>query len=136
MRIPSAIAGNLARQRGTRPGLPDWIFVWCGVIVCIELKSRAGIASAVQRQVRDELLAASVKHWWLARTPKDCLLALYLSGIPLRNYTRPDKLADWEGPFENPHARLPQHPAVRRERQAAARRYRKRRRQREAGIPG
>ena len=130
----SAFAGALAKLRGTRSGLPDWWFVWCGASVCIELKSRAGIASKAQRQIRDELLAAGVKHWWLCRTARAFLLALHLSGIPLRNYTPPAKLEPFAGPFPDPYARLPMHPAVRHERQAAARRYRERRRQREAAM--
>jgi hypothetical protein len=40
-----------------------------------------------------------------------------------------------EGPFENPHARLPQHPTVARERAAAQQRYRQRRRKREGCSP-
>jgi len=69
-----------------------------------------------------EQAAPNVKHWWRCRTSRSVLRALHLSGIPLRNCTLPDQLADWEGPFADPHVRLPQHPAVRRERQAAARR--------------
>jgi len=136
----SAFAGQMARLRGTRAGLPDWVFVWRGagkrprpVIVCIELKSRAGIASKAQRQVRDELVAVGCKYW-LARAANAAMTALHLSGVPVRNWT-PRPLAPWEGPFRDPYARLPMHPAVRRERQAAARRYRERRRQRDAGIP-
>lgn len=131
----SALAGMMAKQRGTRPGLPDLLFVWPGrgrrphpVVVAVELKSRGGIASPAQRQIRDELVAAGAR-WWLARTPRACLLALFRSRIPLVNYTPPPGLADWEGPFPDPYERLPQHPAVRRERLAAARRYRARRRE-------
>jgi hypothetical protein len=96
------------------------------------MQSRRGVASKVQRQIRDELLAAGVKFWWLARTPRAFLIALHRSGVPLIRWNPPKKLARWEGPFENPHARLPQHPAVARERAAAQQRYRQRRREREA----
>jgi len=132
----SGYAGAMAKLRGTRSGLPDWWFVWRGRNVCIELKSRSGVASKTQRQVRDELLAAGVRHWWLARSARAALLALHRSRIPLRNYTPPDKLAAWEGPFADPHARLPQHPAVRAKARIAAAQYRERRREREAAAAG
>jgi hypothetical protein len=119
----------LAKQRGTRPGLPDLLIVWRGIIVWIEVKSHRGIASKVQRQVRDELLAAGVKWWWLARSPRACLLALHLSGVPLVKWTPPSRLQGWEGPFKNPHARLPQHPTVARERREARKRSRERKRE-------
>jgi hypothetical protein len=48
--------------------MPDWLCIWCGENIFIELKSRRGVASRVQKQIRDELLAAGVKFWWLART--------------------------------------------------------------------
>jgi len=98
----NALAGMMAKQRGTRSGLPDWLIIWCGGVVCVELKSHAGIASPAQREIRDELLAAGVKHWWLCRTARAVLLALHCSGIPLRSYTPPDELDDWEGPFADP----------------------------------
>src|SRR5215471_7260724 len=52
----TALSGLLAKQRGTRPGLPDLLIIWRGIIVWIEVKSRRGIASEVQRRVRDELM--------------------------------------------------------------------------------
>jgi hypothetical protein len=139
----SRLAGLLTKLRGTRPGLPDVWVIWLGENVFVELKSRSGIASKVQRQVRDELLAAGVKFWWLARTPRACLLALHLSGVPLIRWRPPkEPLPEWEGPFPNPHVRLPMHPVVARERAAAQQRYRERRRERlaaqrriESGIP-
>jgi hypothetical protein len=83
----NAISGLLAKQRGTRTVLPDWLIICGGANVFIELKSRRGVASKVQRQVRDELLAAGVKFWWLARTPRACLMALHRSGVPLINWS-------------------------------------------------
>jgi hypothetical protein len=122
----------LAKQRGTRAGLPDWLIIWRGEIIWVELKSSRDIASQMQRKVRDELLAAGVKFWWLARTPCACLMALHLSGVALINWKPPREIERWEGPFENPYARLPQHPEVAAERAAAQQRYRERRREREA----
>jgi hypothetical protein len=127
----SARAGQLAKLRGTRAGIPDWVFIWRGEIIWVELKSCRGIASKIQRQVRDELLAAGVKFWFLTRSPRACLLALHLAGVPLIEWKPPKKIERWEGPFENPHARLPQHPVVARERAAAQQRYRQRQRARE-----
>jgi hypothetical protein len=119
---------------GTRAGLPDLLIIWRGEIVFIELKSRRGIASKVQRQVHDELLAAGVKWWWLAGTPRACLLALHHSGVPLINWRPPRTTEEWEGPFENPHARLPSHPVVAAERAAARKRCRERKRAREPEL--
>jgi hypothetical protein len=129
----SRLAGLLTKLRGTRPGLPDIWVIWLGENVVVELKSRSGIASKVQRQVRDELLAAGVTFWWLARSPRACLLALHLSGVPLVGW-RPPKgpLPEWKGLFADPHVRLPMHPVVARERAAAQQRYRERRREGEA----
>jgi hypothetical protein len=131
----SPCAGLLMKLRGTRAGLPDVWIIWRGESVFVELKSRSGIASKVQRQIRDEVLAAGVKFFWLARTPRACLLALHLSGVPLVGWKPPkEPLPAWEGPFANPHARLPMHPVVARERAAAQQRYRERRREREAAL--
>jgi hypothetical protein len=131
----SRLAGLLTKLRGTRPCLPDVWVIWLGESVFVELKSRGGIASKVQRQIRDELLAAGVKFWWLARTPRACLLALHLSGVPLIRWKPPKgSLPVWEGPFANPHVRLPMHPDVAREHAAAQRRYRERRRERLAAA--
>jgi hypothetical protein len=120
----SAFGGWLAKLRGVRAGLPDWLFIWRGEIIWIELKAPHGIASKVQRQIRNELLAAGVKFWFLARSARACLMALHLAGVPLVGWKPPQKIERWEGPFENPHARLPQHPAVSRARAEAQQRYR------------
>src|SRR5262249_11870680 len=90
-----------------------------------------GVASKVQRQVRDELLAAGVKWWWLARSTRACLVALHRSGVPLRKWKPPLRLQEWEGPFSDPHKKLPMAPEVARGRRAARRRWRARQRARE-----
>jgi hypothetical protein len=46
----SALSGKLAKLRGTRAGLPDWLIIWRGEIIFIELKSKRSVASQVQRQ--------------------------------------------------------------------------------------
>jgi hypothetical protein len=47
----------------------DWLIIWRGEIVFCELKSPGGIASKIQRKVRDELLVAGVK-WCGWRDPR------------------------------------------------------------------
>jgi hypothetical protein len=128
----SAISGLLARARGVRAGCPDWMFIWNGKIIFIELKSRVGIASAAQRKFRDELLAAGVRWWWLVRSARAFMVALRRSGVPLVDWERPGRLEKWEGPFADPHMRLPQHPDVAVYRAAARKRSRERQREREA----
>jgi hypothetical protein len=64
------------------------------------------------------------------------MMALHLAGVPLVRWTPPLQLERWEGPFADPYKRLPQHPAVARERAEAQQRYRLRRemREREAAL--
>jgi hypothetical protein len=120
----TALSGLLQKRRGTRAGLPDLLVIWRGEIAFVELKSCRGLASKAQKQVRDELLSVGVKWWWLARSPRACMLALHRSGVPLVKWKPPKKIERWEGPFQNPHARLPQHPRVAAERRAARKRWR------------
>jgi hypothetical protein len=134
----SRISGMLQKKRGVKSGLPDVIVLFRHgtgiVVVFIELKSRRGIASKAQKQTRLEMLPAGAK-WRMVRTARAGLTALYREGAPFRRkWTPPKKLEPWEGPFENPHVRLPQHPDVARERAAAQQRYRERRRAREAAL--
>jgi len=44
----------------------------------VELKSRAGVASKTQKQIRAELLPAGAV-WWLARSARAALMALHCS---------------------------------------------------------
>ena len=64
------------------------------------------------------------------------MTALYRSGVTFCRPWEPPQLEPWEGPFDDPHQRLPQHPEVAARRQAEQRRYRERQRARKAEIAG
>jgi hypothetical protein len=114
-----------------RSGLPDVLVIWRGKPIFVELKSRAGVASKAQKQIRAKLKPAGA-DWWLARSACAALMALHLSGVDFRRAWRPPRLKPWEGPFADPTQRLPQAPDVAARRQAARRRWRVRQRSREA----
>ena len=126
----SALSGMLQKRRGCRAGMPDIVVLHVGRLVCVELKSRRGVPSAAQREVAAAIQAAGGR-WWVARSARAALVALHLSDIPLRRGWRAPQLKPWEGPTENPRARLPSHPAVLAERRAATARWRARQRARE-----
>jgi hypothetical protein len=48
------------------------------------------------------------------------------SNVPFRWRWEPPPLAAWEGPFDDPHQRLPQHPEVAAQQRAAQRAWRER----------
>src|SRR5215475_3037390 len=54
----SRVSGLFQKRRGVRSGLPDVLVIWRGKPIFIELKSRAGVASKAQKQVRLEMLPA------------------------------------------------------------------------------
>jgi hypothetical protein len=127
----SAVSGMLQKRRGVRSGVPDVLALFrrdTGIIVIfIELKSRRGVASKVQKQVRLELLPCGAR-WWMARSARAALMALHLSGVAFRRKWQPPQLKPWEGPFADPTQRLPQEPRVAAERATARKRWRKRQR--------
>ena len=103
--------------------------------IFVELKSRAGVASKAQKQIRAKLKPAGA-DWWLARSARAALMALHLSGVVFRRKWKPPRLKPWEGPFADPNERLPQAPDVAARRRAAGRRSRERQRQnRETASP-
>jgi hypothetical protein len=126
----SRLSGIFQKRRGVRSGLPDVQVIWRGKSIFVELKSRAGVASKVQKQVRLEMLPAGA-DWWLARSACAALMALRLSGVVFRRRWKPPRLKPWEGPFADPTQRLPQAPDVAARRRAARRRWRVRQRRRE-----
>jgi hypothetical protein len=109
--------------------------IWRGKAIFVELKSRAGVASKAQKQIRLEMLPAGA-DWWLVRSARAALMALHLSGVVFRRKWKPPRLKPWEGPFADPHRRLPQAPDVAAHRRAARRRWRARRRFRDAAQRG
>jgi VRR-NUC domain len=131
----TALAGYLARLKGARSGLTDIIVVYDGRVIWVEMKSPAGVASKVQRQVCAELQAAGA-DWYLARSAEAALAALRLSNVPFRHPWTPPPLEPWEGPFDGAMIcsgkRLPQAPEVAAQRRAAQRAWRERRRVRNA----
>jgi hypothetical protein len=116
----SRLSGIFQKRRGVRSGLPDVQVIWRGKSIFIELKSRAGVASKAQKQIRLEMLPAGA-DWWMARSARAALTALHLSGVVFRRRWKPPRLKPWEGPFADPHQQLPQAPDV-----AARRRARRR----------
>ena len=122
----SRISGIFQKKRGIRSGLSDLFVLDSGRPIFVELKSRAGVATKAQKQVRVELLSAGAT-WWMARSARAALMALHLSGVVFRRRWKPPRLKPWEGPFEDPTRRLPQAPDVAARRRAARRRWRARR---------
>jgi hypothetical protein len=126
----SRLSGIFQKQRGVRSGLPDVEVIWRGKPIFVELKSRAGVASKAQKQIRAKLKPAGA-DWWLARSARAALMALHLSGVVFRRKWRPPRLRPWEGPFADPNERLPQAPDVAARRRAARRRWQVRQRRHE-----
>ena len=124
----SRLNGLLQKRRGVRRGLPDTMVVYRRRAVFVELKSKAGVASKSQKQVRAELVAAGAR-WWMARSVRAALTALHRSGVPFRApWKPPSDLRDWEGPFTGEEKRATQHPLVREKQREACRRWREKRR--------
>ena len=128
----SAVSGMLQKRRGVRSGLPDILVLFRHdtgtIVIFIELKSRRGVASRVQKQIRLELLPCGAS-WWMARSARAAMMALHRAGVIFRRKWKPPRLRPWEGPFLGTERRLPQHPQVANERRAARRRWRLRQRE-------
>jgi len=123
----SRLSGYLQKKRGVRAGLPDVLVLVKRThnrtsVITVELKSRRGVLSKVQRQIAAEWEAVGAKCW-VARSPSAALTALYRSRVPFRRQWTPPRLAKWEGPFRACAKRLPQHPRVAAERRAARKRW-------------
>jgi hypothetical protein len=130
----SMLSGLFQKRRGVRSGLPDVLVLFRRargtLVIFIELKSRRGRVSPVQKQVRAEMLPTGAL-WWMARSARAALTAVHLSGVPFRRKWKPLNLKAWEGPFADPTRRLPQHPVVAAERREEKQRYRLRKELRE-----
>jgi hypothetical protein len=127
----SQVSGVFQKRRGVRSGLPDVLVIFYRQPIFVELKSRAGVASKAQKQLRVEILRGGAV-WWMARSARAALMALHLSGVVFRRRWRPPLLKPWEGPFADPTQRLPQAPDVAVRRREARRRSRERQRARKA----
>jgi hypothetical protein len=119
----SRISGIFQRKRGVRSGLPDVLVIFRQRPIFVELKSRRGVASKAQKQIRLEMLPAGAT-WYMARSARAALMALHLEGVIFRRKWRPPRLMPFEGPFADPTQRLPQAPEVAAERAAARKRWR------------
>jgi hypothetical protein len=112
----SLASGIFQQKRGVKSGLPDVVVVQQQpgrlLIVFVELKSRSGVGSKVQKQVRAELLQAGAV-WWMARSARAAMTALHRSGVVFRRPWEPPQLEAWEGPFADLNQRLPQEPGWR-----------------------
>jgi hypothetical protein len=124
-RAITRLSGRLHKRRGCRSGLPDAMIVHLGRVVFVELKSRRGALSKVQRQIRVELLQAGAA-WFLARTPRAALAALALAGVPFKRPWKAPPLQPWEGPTMA--ERLPPSPELVIQSRQAVRRWRERHR--------
>jgi hypothetical protein len=91
----SQMSGVFQKRRGVRSGLPDVLVFQRQpggmLIVFVEMKSKAGTASKVQKQVRTELLQAGAE-WWIARSACAALTALHRSGVVFRRPWEPGPL--------------------------------------------
>lgn len=134
----SIMSGLFGKRRGIVSGMPDVLVIQArrgGLVrvVCIELKAKAGIASASQKEIRNRMMPVGIA-WWLARTPAAALAALRRSGIAFKHAWQEPDLPAWAGPFADPSQPLPMHPQVRAERRAAHRRWKADKREREAAM--
>jgi hypothetical protein len=129
-------SGYLQRLRGCKSGLADLLVIFQQKpgrlrVVFVELKSRRGVVSKVQKQRRLEILAAG-GDWWLARSSRAALVGLHRAGVPFRRRWKPPKLQIWEGPFSSLTPPPPLAPEVVAERRAAKQRWRAQQRERRA----
>ena len=125
-RSPRKIAANTRRSPG-----PVSIAGFVPPTLFALSKSRRGVASEAQKQARAGMLPAGAV-WWMARSANAAMMALHLSGVPFLKPWQPQPLEPWEGPFADPHQRLPQEPGVAAERKATLRAWRERQRVRKA----
>jgi hypothetical protein len=70
----SRISGIFQKKRGVRSGIADVFVLYSGRPIFVELKSRAGVATKAQKQVRVELLSAGAT-WWMARSARGAMMA-------------------------------------------------------------
>jgi hypothetical protein len=129
----SLLAGLFQKRLGCRAGMPDLMSVVSGrPPVFIEMKSKRGVPSPVQRRVFADLRAKGADVY-VARSVGAAVEALRRSDVPFRRpWQPPQPLADWEGQFimTDPNQRLPQEPVVAAQRREAQRRWRERQRPR------
>jgi hypothetical protein len=133
-RPASAVSGRYQKLTGVRACLPDILVLYrsnTGIgVVFIELKSRAGEFTTVQREIRRELVEVGAV-WQAVRSARGALFALLRLGVPFRRKWRAPQLPQWEMPASEP-AQLSVPPDVAAARRAAHRRSAERARERRA----
>ena len=100
-------------------------------VAFVELKSRRGKPSDVQKLVAAELKRVGCQ-WWMARSPEAAMNAVKLSGIQFLRPWQMTRLEAWEGPFWDLSKPIPSAPDVLEEKRIAQRRANARRRERRA----
>lgn len=81
-RLTGAEAGKM-KAFGVLPGVPDWIIVWDGRVLFLELKSKRGTLSDGQRAFRDKVTAQGFQYR-VCRSLMEIELALGGFGIGTR----------------------------------------------------
>jgi hypothetical protein len=136
----SAFSGAVRRARGVKPGTPDDLILYRGKLIGIELKSRSGRCTPAQRAEREKILRAG-GQWWVCRTARSAMWALYKSGVRFRTIVHEDgmierwqspRLPAWELPRRDPAERRPLAPDVAARRRVEQRAWRERQRERKA----
>jgi hypothetical protein len=130
----SPTTGLMRRMRGCKAGLPDFLILYRGTLIAIELKSPQGRCTPSQRAVREALLRAGA-DWVESRSANAVMQAVREAGVPFNMITHSDgtiecwrqpELAPWEVPRRDPAERRPSAPEVAEERRASQRRWRER----------
>ena len=70
----SRVSGVFQKRRGVRSGLPDVYVLYRGKSIFLELKSRRGVASKAQKQIRLEMQPAGAV-WLMTRSARAALMA-------------------------------------------------------------
>lgn len=79
----SPAAGGKAKARGVRPGFPDHLVIWNGLVIAIEFKTPKGKVSAVQHATHAKLRLNGVQVF-VCRSVDDLRAVLLEAGVPLR----------------------------------------------------
>ena len=79
----SHAAGGKAKARGVRPGFPDHLVIWNGLVIAIELKTAKGKVTATQHATHAKLRLNGVQVF-VCRSVDDLRTVLLEAGVPLR----------------------------------------------------
>ncbi len=79
----SHAAGGKAKARGVRPGFPDHLVIWNGLVIAIEFKTAKGKVTATQHATHAKLRLNGVQVF-VCRSVDDLRTVLLEAGVPLR----------------------------------------------------